>query len=211
MALPRQSMPEQEEALVLKTEPSGESFLKLHVLTEESGIFLCLKRVSKKSGGSARPDLFDQAAILLETSQQGTMRFVKEYQLLRRRETIGGSYLSLRNASRLSQLLVANAAHMPESAQLYELASRAFDAFAEGKAPEVVLFKSLYLLLKAEGYPVRESWWPTLRTDLREQAKHLLRQPAPVQNNREARKTCESIEQHLTKWMRQQTDLIVPD
>lgn len=41
-------MLKQEEALILKTEPSGESFLKLHVLTAESGIFLCLKRLSKK-------------------------------------------------------------------------------------------------------------------------------------------------------------------
>lgn len=204
-------MPEQEEALVLKTEVSGESFLKLHVLTEESGVFLCMKRASKKASTSTTPDLFDQAAILLETSQQGTMRFVKEYQLIRRRERIGLSYRSLRSASRLSQLLVSNAAHMPESEILFELTARAFDAFAEGKAPEVVLLKSLYLLLKDEGYPVRESWWPTLRTDLSETARRILKEPAPTMIEPAVRETCERIEQHLTQWMRHQTDLIVPD
>ena len=70
-------MPEYEEALVLKTEASGESFIKLYVITAESGIFLCMKRVPKKANSSTIPDLFDTAAILLETSQQGTMRFVK--------------------------------------------------------------------------------------------------------------------------------------
>jgi len=204
-------MSEHEEALVLKTERSGESFLKLHVLTAESGIFLCMKRASKKASTSPAPDLFDQAAIQLETSQQGTMRFVKEYQLLRRREQIGLNYRTLRSASRLSQLLVCNAAHMPESAMLFEFTARALDAFAQGKAPEVVLLKSIFLLLKDEGYPVRESWWPTLRTDLREQAKQILRAPPPSRLEPAERATCERIEQHLTLWMRHHTDLIVPD
>jgi recombinational DNA repair protein (RecF pathway) len=204
-------MTKQEEALVLKTEPSGESFLKLHVLTAESGIFLCMKRISKKTNTSTTPDLFDTAVILLETSQQGTMRFVKEYQLRQRRDVIGQNYRSLRSASRLSQLLVTNASHMPESEWLFTLTERAYDAFAAGKAPDVVLLKSLYLLLKDEGYPVRESWWPTLRTDLRKAAKRLLSKPSPAHIDKPEQKTCESIEQHLTEWMRNQTDLIIPD
>ena len=204
-------MPKHEEALVLKTEPSGESFLKLYVLTAESGIFLCMKRISKKTNTSTTPDLFDTAAILLETSQQGTMRFVKEYQLRQRRDIIGQNYRSLRSASRLSQLLVTNASHMPESEWLFTLTERAFDAFAAGKAPDVVLLKSLYLLLKDEGYPVRESWWPTLRTDLRETAKRLLSKPSPPHIDKTEQDICESIEHHLTQWMRHQTDLIIPD
>jgi recombinational DNA repair protein (RecF pathway) len=204
-------MTKQEEALVLKTEPSGESFLKLHVLTAESGIFLCMKRISKKTNTSTTPDLFDTAVILLETSQQGTMRFVKEYQLRQRRDVIGQNYRSLRSASRLSQLLVTNASHMPESEWLFTLTERAYDAFAAGKAPDVVLLKSLYLLLKDEGYPVRESWWPTLRTDLRKAAKRLLSKPSPAHIDKPEQKTCESIEQNLTEWMRNQTDLIIPD
>ena len=204
-------MPEHEEALVLKTEPSGESFIKLYVLSVESGIFLCMKRVSKKANSSTIPDLFDTAVILLETSQQGTVRFVKEYQLKQRRVVIGQNYRSLRSASRLSQLLVKNASHMPESEWLFRLTERAFDAFAAGKAPDVVLLKSLFLLLKDEGYPVRESWWPTLRADLRETAKCLLSEPSPVHIGKPEQKTCKRIEEHLTQWMRHQTDLIIPD
>ena len=204
-------MPEHEEALVLKTEPSGESFIKLYLLTAESGIFLCMKRNSKKANSSTIPDLFDTAVIHLETSQQGTMRFVKEYQLKQRRDVIGQDYRSLRSASRLSQLLVRNASHMPESEWLFRLTEQAFNAFAARKAPDVVLLKSLYLLLKNEGYPVRESWWPTLRADLRETAKCLLSEPSPVHIGKPEQKTCEHIKQNLTDWMRHQTDLIIPD
>jgi hypothetical protein len=100
---------------------------------------------------------------------------------------------------------------MPESEWLFTLTERAYDAFAAGKAPDVVLLKSLYLLLKDEGYPVRESWWPTLRTDLRKAAKRLLSKPSPAHIDKPEQKTCESIEQHLTEWMRNQTDLIIPD
>jgi hypothetical protein len=100
---------------------------------------------------------------------------------------------------------------MPESEMLFALTERAFDAFARGKAPEVVLLKSLYLLLKDEGYPVRESWWPTLRTDLRWAAKQILSEPSPDKTEPTARETCERIEQHLTLWMRHHTDLIVPN
>ena len=203
-------MPEQEAALILKTEPSGESFLKLHALTEANGIFLCLKRISKKSSGAA-PDLFDHAPLLLEHSKQGTMRFVKEYQILHRRSEIGQSYRSLRCASRLSQLLVSNAAHMPESERLFELTARALDALAGGKAPEVVLLKSIYILLKEEGLPVRESWWPSLRADLARSAQHILREPAPAEQSPEDRRLCERIEQNLTLWMRHNSDWIIPN
>ena len=112
-------MPEHEEALVLKTEPSGESFIKLYVISAESGIFLCMKRVSKKANSSTIPDLFDTAVILLETSQQGTMRFVRVANSGSAATSLGKTTAAC-GASRLSQLLV-NASHMPESEWLFRL------------------------------------------------------------------------------------------
>lgn len=200
-------MSERCEALVLKTELSGESFIKLYLLTVEHGIFLCLKRSSKKASSSTTPDLFDHALIELERSKQGDLKFVKDYQLICRHETIGHSYESLRNAASLSQLLVQNAAHLPESDALFELTQRAFDAFAKGKASEVVLLKSLYLLLKDEGFPVRESWWPNLPTDLRASARALITQPAPGALSPKEQGACHEIRQLLEDWMRRHTDL----
>ena len=204
-------VPEEEEALVLKTEPIGESFLKVHLLTTDSGIYLCLKRIPKKAIDSSLPDIFDQAFIKLETSQQGTMRFVKEYRISKRREQIGHDYKILSSASYLSQLLVNNAAHLPESKTLFNLATRSFDAFAAGKVPEIVLLKSLYLILTNEGFPVRESWWPSIPSNLHSLAKSLLHQSAPLQIEADEKKRCQGICDHLILWMRLHTDLILPD
>ena len=204
-------MPEQEESLVLKTAPSGELFLKLYLLTIQNGVFLCLKRIPKKALHSSIPDIFDQALITLETSQQGTMRFVKEYQITQRREQIGHNYRSLSSASFFSQLLVSNAAHLPESKTLFNLTARSFDAFAAGKVPEIVLLKSLYLVLTNEGFPVRESWWPTVPSNLTSLAKRQLQASAPMQIDAGEKKHCQGICDHLIDWMRLHTDLIVPD
>ncbi len=204
-------VPEQEESLVLKTAPSGESFLKLYLLTIQNGVFLCLKRIPKKALHSSIPDIFDQALITLETSQQGTMRFVKEYQITQRREQIGHNYRSLSSASFFSQLLVSNAAHLPESKTLFNLTARSFDAFAAGKVPEIVLLKSLYLVLTNEGFPVRESWWPTVPSNLTSLAKRQLQASAPMQIDAGEKKHCQGICDHLIDWMRLHTDLIVPD
>jgi recombinational DNA repair protein (RecF pathway) len=204
-------VPEQEESLVLKTAPSGESFLKLYLLTIQNGVFLCLKRIPKKALHSSIPDIFDQALITLETSQQGTMRFVKEYQITQRREQIGHNYRSLSSASFFSQLLVSNAAHLPESKTLFNLTARSFDAFAAGKVPEIVLLKSLYLVLTNEGFPVRESWWPTVPSNLTSIAKRQLQASAPMQIDADEKKHCQGICDHLIDWMRLHTDLIVPD
>ncbi|MEC8333732.1 MAG: hypothetical protein VXZ83_06365 [Verrucomicrobiota bacterium] len=204
-------VPEEEEALVLKMEPTGESFLKLHILTTGSGVFLCLKRIPKKALQSYIPDIFDQALITLETSQQGTMRFVKEYQITQRRVQIGQNYKSLSSASFFSQLLVSNAEHLPESKTLFDLTARSFDAFAAGKVPEIVLLKSLYLVLTNEGLPVRESWWPTVPSNLTSLAKRQLQASAPMQIEAGEKKHCQGICDHLIDWMRLHTDLIVPD
>lgn len=203
-------MAEGYEALVLQTETSGESFLKLHLLTVEHGVFLCLKRMPKKSGRTATPDLFDQALVELEQSKQGTLQFVKDYQLIKRREAIGQRYQSLQDAASLSRLLVQNGAHMPESEALFELATQALDAFAAGKASEVILLKALFHLLKDEGYPVRESWWPRLPANLRSAAKALLSEPAPEKLESCEKSTCRKIHQNLHDWMRQHTDLLIP-
>ena len=204
-------MAEGYEALVLQTEPSGESFLKLHLLTVEHGVFLCLKRVSKKTGRTATPDIFDQAVVELEQSKQGTLQFVKDYQLIKRRESIGRRYQSLQDAASLSRLLVRNGAHMPESEALFEMTTQALDAFASEKASEVILLKALFRLLSDEGYPVRESWWPRLPASLRLPAKALLNEPAPEKLKSQERATCRKIHQNLHDWMRQQTDLLIPD
>lgn len=197
-----------DRVLVLRVAPSGESFLKLDILSPEHGGFLCLKRVSKKNTQQSKPDLFDTAELELETSKQGTAKFVREYQLVHRREAIGASYHSLRHASEFAALLARNAPHMAEPAELFHLAERSLDAFAEGKAPEIIHLKAVYLLLKNEGYPIRESWWPQLPQHLKEVAKDAINSPAPEKTTPEVREMHESVLELLYRWLERETDLV---
>lgn len=199
-----------QQALVLRITPSGESFQKIDILTKESGYILCLKRISKKNPLQGKPDIFDTASIQIEGSSQGTTQFVKEYQLLHRRSSIGQSYRNLRYASGFCALIVQNAPHMAEPILLYQITERTLDAFAENKTPEIISLKALYLLLKDEGYPVRESWWPQLPTHLREPARQLINNPSPESASAEQIKTCLEVDQSLRNWLSHETDLVLP-
>jgi hypothetical protein len=200
-----------ERALVLRFAPSGESFQRLDILSAESGCFLCLKRVSNKNQHTTTPDLFDTADIHLETAKQGTARFVRDYQLIQRRSSIGKSYRTLQHASDFCALIAQNGPHMAEPAALYQLTERTLDAFAERNVPRIVFLKAIYLLLKDEGYPVRESWWPELPVGLRAATKQILNHPTPDTADPELLETCEQASRSLLNWLRRETDLMLPD
>ncbi len=197
-----------DRVLILRIAPSGESFLKLDILSPEHGAFLCLKRISKKNPQQqAAPDLFDTADLQLETSKQGTARFVREFQLVQRREAIGRSYLRLRHASEFATLLAKNAPHMAEPEALFLLAERTFDAFTSDKAPAIIHLKAIYLLLKNEGYPIREAWWPQLPAPLKEPTKTWINAPAPEALSTEQSQQADQILLNLERWLERETDL----
>ena len=55
--------------------------------------------------------------------------------------------------SQFCNLLITNGLYMPDVHALYYLASRSLDAFQERGTPDVVYLKSIFLLLKEEGFP----------------------------------------------------------
>ena len=199
-----------QRALVLRIAPTGESFQKIEILTRETGYILCLKRISKKAPSPTPPDLFDSADIILQSPRQGAARFINDYQLEKRRSSIGQSYRKLQCASEFCSFMAQNAPHMAEPALLYEITERTLDAFTEKKSPEVVALKALYLLLKDEGYPVREFWWPQLPEYLRETTKRLINEPSPENVSEEQLETCLKITQNLRNWLTLETDLTLP-
>ena len=199
-----------EQALVLRIAPSGESFHRIDFLTKKMGYILGLKRASKKNPLQAAPDLFDTADIQLENPRQGTVHFVNEYQLLQRRSSIGQSYQKLHCASEFCSLIAHNAPHMADPAVLYEITERTLNAFAEKKLPEVISLKAIYLLLRDEGYPVRESWWPQLPAHMREPARQLINNPTPDSAPAESIETCTEIDHNLRNWLSHETDLVFP-
>ena len=199
-----------ERALILRIGLSGESFHKLDILTQRTGYILCLQRISKKQLSQTTPDLLDTAEILMDPPRQGSTRFIKEYHLVQRRSDIGKSYRTLQCASEFCSLIIRNAPHMAEPTILYKITERALNAFDEKKLPEIVFLKALYLLLKDEGYPVRESWWPQLPAQLRKSTRQFINNPTPNSMPEEQIKVCVEISRNLRNWLSHETDLVLP-
>jgi recombinational DNA repair protein (RecF pathway) len=197
-------------ALVLGLAPSGESYQKITALSADLGCFFCLKRFSKKSPLKNAPDLFDTAEIELESARNGNTRFVRDYRTLHRRSQLGASYHTLTCAAEFAKLIARNAPLMGDYPLLFKLCEQSLDAFAESPHPEIVHLKSLYKLLQAEGYPVRESWWPQLTTSIKAQSRELLNQPTPDEASEDQIKTALALTESICNWLQRETDFVLP-
>lgn len=174
----------QTTALILGRQPSGsDSFEQLSAYSESDGLLVCLRRVSTKVATAATPlDLFDEAELWLESSNQGRTWFIKEHRHLVRRPGLGRSYAALSAAARLAQLVQRNPVPDESRAPITALLRQSLGALEAGARPDIVWLKALFCFLRDEGYPVKQQWWPQLSTADRDAAAQLLNQPAATQN-----------------------------
>src|SRR4051812_33761469 len=90
----------QTSAFVLAKQPSGsDAFEQLTAFSGTDGLLHCLRRVSHGKTNAAAIDLFDEAELWLESSNQGRTWFIKEHRFMQRYGGIGRSYDALRAAS----------------------------------------------------------------------------------------------------------------
>jgi recombinational DNA repair protein (RecF pathway) len=171
-------------ATVLDRVETGDHWLRLALFSAEHGVLDGLQRQSRRTTASSPPlDLFDEVRLRLETPNQGRTWFVREAVPLRRRPGLGGSYTALREACRLARVLVRNPLHEESRGQVYALLQRALDAWETGVRPDAVYFKSLFLLARDEGYPVREEWREHLEPGDRAMVDRILRETAAGQTS----------------------------
>src|SRR5690606_10465168 len=138
------ALPLHTDAFVLLKRPPSDAFQSLTVFSPEHGSLLVLQRLAKKSSPATTPlDLFDEASLHLESSNQGNTWFVKEARLIARHADLGRSYDTLRLASALAALVARNTVSEESRASVAALLRQAFAAFASGLRPDFVWFKSL--------------------------------------------------------------------
>jgi len=170
------------DTLVLLKRPPTDSFQTFTAFSAEHGPLLILHRIAKKNtGNSVALDLFDEAALVLESANQGQTWFVKEARLIARQPGLGRSYETLQAASSLAQLAVRNTVPEDGRARIYALLREAFAALASSARPDIVYLKCLYRFARDEGYPVKEQWFPDLPAADREAVVILLNQPVAGQ------------------------------
>lgn len=202
--MPRPS--QQIEAFVLLKRPPSDSFQNYTVFSAEHGTFLVLQRTSRKSANHTL-DLFDEAALLIETSNQGQTWFVKESQLITRHSGIGQSYQSLLHASSFSALIARNHVHEESRSHVATLLRQAFTAFATALRPDIAHFKALYCFARDEGYPVKQHWIHSLPSEDRQQVAELLNNPLSQQTATDSAVT--RLHNRLEEYLRGHTEILI--
>lgn len=176
------ALPLQTDAFVLLKRPPSDTFQTLTVFSAQHGALLVMQRIAKKKSAATTPlDLFDEASLQLESSNQGHTWFVKESRLVTRHAQLGRSYDTLRLASALAALVARNTVAEESRAAVAALLRQAFASFASGARPDFVWFKSLYRFARDEGHPIKEQWFPTLPAADRTAVATLLNQPLAAQ------------------------------
>ncbi len=205
----------QTTACILGRQPSGsDAFEQLTAFSADHGVLHLLRRISK---GRARTplraatavptnlDLFDEAELWLESSNQGRTWFISEHRLIRRHDGIGRSYETLKAAAALGILLGRNPVPDESRPAVAELLGTSLTALAAGGRPDIVWLKALYCLLRDEGYPVKQHWWPELTPTDRDTAVQLLNQPLAAQTADTA--TVARITRRLEDWVHAETEI----
>ncbi len=196
----------QTTAFILAKQPSGaDAFEQLTAFSAEHGGLHCLRRIPQGKATATPLDLFDEAELWLESSNQGRTWFIKEHRLIRRHDGIGRSYEALKAAAALSSLLSRNPVPDESREAVIALLRTTFAALAAGGRPDIVWFKTLYCLLRDEGYPVKQQWWPQLVPADRDAAAHLLNQPLASQTADAP--TVARIIHRLEEWVRAETEI----
>ena len=195
------------DAIVLLKRPPADTFQSLTLFSPTHGLLLALQRLPKKSAATAVTlDLFDEAALFLETANQGHTWFIKEPRLLTRHPALGRDYETLRHASSLATFVARNPVPEESRARIYTLLRDALAAFAVHQRPDIVYLKSLYRLARDEGHPVKQQWFPTLPAADREIVATLLNQPVATQTTDPA--TVERLQKRLADYLREHTEIL---
>jgi hypothetical protein len=197
----------QTEAFVLLKRPPADSFQTFSLFSAEHGTLLALQRLPKKNAANHLAlDLFDEVALSLETSNQGSTWFMKEVRLLARPTGIGRSYSTLMLASSLTALIARNPVHEDSRTAVAGLLRTALAAFAHSPRADIVFFKSLYCFARDEGYPVKQQWFPALASAEQALAVELLNRPLAAQTA--APESTARLTRQLETYLRNDTEIL---
>jgi len=206
----------QTTAFLLARQPSGsDSFEQFTAFSAEAGLLHCLRRGAKAPAATTRRtsaarsegtlDLFDEAELWLESSNQGRTWFIKEHRHVARHAGIGRSYETLKAAAALATLTMRNPVPDDSQAPVAALLRQSFAALDQGARPDLVWFKSLFCFLRDEGLPVKQHWWQHLPATERAAAAELLKQPIAGQDPDKAVVT--RLTQTLEDWLHAETEI----
>lgn len=150
-----------DDMTVLFRDLRGESSLYIEAFSGRLGALSMMKRISAKKT-SALPDIFDDIEASLNPSSSGDLKFVGGFEIRRRRTAIASDYGAFEDAAAIAGVVRRNGRHIEDTARLSARLRRSLDAIDAGMPSQAVRLKFLYLLVRDEGYPVREDFFARL-------------------------------------------------
>jgi len=197
----------QTEAFILQRDSPQEAFRPSTAFSAEHGLLRVLQRIPRKPSPDYLPlDLFDRVGLMLEGGNAGSW-FVKEVRLLERFTGIGAHYRRLQPAAEFTALIARNSVHEDSRDSVYRLLQTALTAFSITDRPDIVGFKSRFCFARDEGYPLREHWFSTLRSEDRTTVADLLNRPTSDQTI--STTEVARLGQKLEDYLRGHTDILV--
>lgn len=143
----------------LRRTESGEGRIRLSIFLREAGLVAVWARVSgKRRGGVEIPDLFQRGEFSVRKGRVEGAGWLEEFHVEERYRELGRSYGRLREASALAGFVEANLRHMEDFGEAWRILGGGLAALETAAVAEVVLFKGVFALARAEGYAVATDW-----------------------------------------------------
>ena len=192
-------------ATVLDREIRGESSVYITAFAHDIGLMRMMKKCSAKRTAYL-PDLFDDISVSGEMQSPTSLKFARDFEIIKRRNEIATNYNSFEQACQISIAVAKNGVHIEDTAKLSNNLRSALDAIANGASAEIVRLKFMYLLAKNEGYPVKEDFYARLPQPQKELFSILIKNPAS-ELKEYATRTTPILETYLN-WLYSNTDII---
>ena len=195
-------------AVIIDRENRAESKLMLAAFSPEEGLVYLFKKMSAKKT-SAAPDLFDEIACEAQSAGGASpVRFLKEFETIKKRAGIAASYQKLCAAAEIAATARLNGENIEERREFAALVSKSLDAVESSGDEDSVKIKFLYAFAKMQGYPVREDFFASLPADEKARFAKIINTPANALDRQETQSAaaCETIR----RWIEANTDILLP-
>ena len=195
-----------QNATVLTREIRGEDLLYIVALSQNCGIVQMMKKISAKKTAQM-PDIFDDINVLADADSQSALKFMREVDIIKRRTSIGSNYECFNHASMIAECALKNGRNIEDFTTLSARLKKALDALATNLPPAAIHLKFLYLLVRDEGYAVREDFYEKLTSPKKNLFAVIIKTPS--ENLREFESRTEEMLDNLNGWILNNTDILL--
>ena len=195
-----------DDITVLRRDLRGESSLYIEAFSGKLGLLCVIKRISSKKT-SVLPDIFDDIdAVLNSASGGGGLKFLGDFEILRRRTRIAANYEAFDDAACLADVALKNGRHVEDTSKFSIRLRKSFDAIDAGNPSAIVRLKFLYLFARDEGYPVKEDFFAGLSGVEKRLFAALVRTPSAELFELKAHSR--GMLEKFLEWLERSTDII---